>query len=328
MAISNNNELSKTTPLVTIVITVFKRVEFLREALESVLVQTFESYEIIVSDDGNSAAAKAICESVDQGGKIRYRFNQQRLGVALNVRAAIAEAKGKYIAILNDDDYWEPEFLSRLVAPLERDARRVLAFSDHWVMLGNGTIDVEQTARNTKTFKRDALPEGELRDTAKIVLNKTVPLVQAAVFRKDALNVARLVTNVAGAYDFWMSCLLATMDRPFYYVAERLTRYRTHQQMETLRPSADKFEPEVFIYRSLLEENYFPKWRKFIEQELAYMLYRCGRARLEFNDLPKARQLFNESIRLSPSWKTFLRLIVTYFPKQIRLSLSFTQPVD
>jgi hypothetical protein len=98
--------------------------------------------------------------------------------------------------------------------------------------------------------------------------------------------------------------------------------------METLRLAADKFEPEVFIYRSLLQANYFPEWQKFIEQQLAYMLYRCGRARLEFNDIEKARQLFKESLRLFLSWKAVLRLSITYLPRPIRLGLSFTQIVD
>ncbi|PZV14670.1 MAG: hypothetical protein DCF22_08450 [Leptolyngbya sp.] len=315
-------------PLVTVIVTVFKRVEFLRESLESALAQTFESYEIIVTDDANSEAAKAICESINRSDRIRYRSNKHRLGIALNLRVAILEARGRYIAVLNDDDYWEPNFLTRLVLPLEQDSRRVLAFSDHWVMLGDGKIDVEQTDRNTKIFKRDNLTEGDLRNTTELTLNKTIPLVQASVFRRDALDADLLVTDISGAYDFWIACLLAVTGQPFYYVAERLTRYRTHQQMETLRPTADKFEPEVFIYRSLLQANYFPEWQKLIEQQLGYMLYRCGRARLEFNDISKARQLFQESIRLSLSWKAVLRLIITYLPKQIRLGLSFTQLTD
>lgn len=315
-------------PLVTVIVTVFKRIEFLREALESALSQTLESYEIIVTDDADSDAAKAICKSINKPDRIRYRSNQQRLGVALNMRVAILEARGRYVAVLNDDDYWEPDFLSRLVLPLEQDFRRVLAFSDHYVMLEDGKIDLEQTDKNTKIFKRDNLAEGVLINTTELILNKTIPLVQAAIFRRDALDANLLVTNVAGAYDFWIACLLGVSGQPFYYVAERLTRYRTHQQMETLRPTADKFEPEVFIYRSLLQENYFPEWQQTIEQQLGYMLYRCGRARLEFNEIHKARQLFKESIHLSPSWKAILRMIITYFPKQIRLMLSFTQVVN
>jgi glycosyltransferase involved in cell wall biosynthesis len=315
-------------PLVTVIVTVFKRIEFLQEALESVLSQTFESYEIIVTDDANSDAAKAICESINKPDRIRYRSNQHKLGVALNMRAAILEARGKYVAVLNDDDYWEPNFLSRSIPPLEQDSRRVLVFSDHYVMLEDGKIDLEQTDKNTKIFKRDNLAEGELKNTTELILGKTIPLAQAAIFRRDALDANLLVTNVAGAYDFWIACLLGGSGRPFYYVAERLTRYRTHQQMETLRPTADKFEPEVFIYRSLLQENYFPQWQQTIEQELGYMLYRCGRAKLEFNEIHKARQLFKESIHLAPSWKAIARLIITYLPKQIRLGLSFTHLVD
>ncbi|QJB46747.1 glycosyltransferase family 2 protein [Dolichospermum flos-aquae] len=315
-------------PLVTVIVTVFKRVEFIREAIESVLAQTFESYEIIVTDDADSEAAKTICESVSRPDRVRYRSNKRRLGVALNLRVAILEARGKYVAILNDDDYWEPNFLFRLVLPLEQDSGRVLAFSDHWIMLQDGKIDMQQTDRNTKIFKRDKLSEGELRNTTDLALNKTIPLVQASVFRKEFLDTDLLVTNVSGAYDFWITCLLAVSGQPFYYVAERLTRYRTHPQMETLRLAADKFEPEVFIYRSLLQANYFPEWQKFIEQQLAYILYRCGRARLEFNDIEKARQLFKESLRLFLSWKAVLRLSITYLPRPIRLGLSFTQIVD
>lgn len=54
-------------PLVTVIVTVFKRVEFIREAIESVLAQTFESYEIIVTDDADSEAAKLFANQlVDQ----------------------------------------------------------------------------------------------------------------------------------------------------------------------------------------------------------------------------------------------------------------------
>jgi glycosyltransferase involved in cell wall biosynthesis len=317
-------EILDMDPLVTIIITVYKRVEFLQEALESALAQTFECYEVIVTDDSDNDAAKAICNSVSNPTKVRYRSNQSRLGVALNLRAALLEAKGKYIAILNDDDYWEPDFLLRLVEPLEKEPSRILAFSDHWIILADGQIDLAETENNTKIFKRDLLFEGELRNISEIVLNKTVPLVQAAVFRKSALNPDLIDMRVSGAYDFWISCQLAKLGKPFYYIAERLTRYRTHQQMETLRPTFDKFEPEIFIYRTLLEKNYFPDWQKFIEQELGYMLYRSGRAKLEFDDIEQARQFFRESINLSPSWKAIGRFVITYLPKSLRVSLSFT----
>src|SRR5207245_1619072 len=130
---------------------------------QSVLEQTFRSFEIIVADDSNHSEIKSICDSLHQP-KIRYRGNSFPVGVALNVRTAVSEAGGKYVAILNDDDTWEPDFLDLLVTPLENSSERVLAFADHWIMLSDGQIEVCRTDENTVRYRRDILAEGEMRN--------------------------------------------------------------------------------------------------------------------------------------------------------------------
>lgn len=97
------------TPKVSVIVTVFHRTEFLHKALQSALNQTFQDFEILVTDDSRSAKIRAIADSFGSD-KIRYRANAETLGVALNLRAAVAEAGGRYIAVLNDDDSWEPSF--------------------------------------------------------------------------------------------------------------------------------------------------------------------------------------------------------------------------
>ena len=308
-------------PLVTVIITVFKRIEFLPQAINSVLAQTFDSYEILVTDDANNPSTRSICESLNKTGKIRYRSNSERLGVALNLRAAILEAQGKYLAILNDDDFWKPDFLKDLVEPLEKDSRRVLAFSDHWIIREDSKIDREKTQINTKAFRRDVLSEGELNNTVELALNKTIPLCQACIFRKEALNVDLLDCNVAGAYDFWISCLLAATGRPFFYKAKRLSLYRIHFQMETYRITPNKFQPEVFIFRTLLENNYFPEWKRFLQQKLGRMLFRHGKAQLVSNFLKEARILFIQSMYFSPHWKPVVGLFASYLPGKARYLL-------
>src|ERR1700737_2804237 len=81
-------------PLVSVVVTVYDRVQFLRNALQGVLEQTFRSFEIIVTDDSNNSELKSICDSFQQR-EIHYRFNSSPLGVALNLRAAISETRGR-----------------------------------------------------------------------------------------------------------------------------------------------------------------------------------------------------------------------------------------
>ena len=91
-------------PKATVIVTVFRRTQFLRQALMSALHQTFRSLEIIVTDDSSSSEIKAICDSFHDS-RIRYRANTATLGVALNLRTAMKEAGGKYIAILNSGSH-------------------------------------------------------------------------------------------------------------------------------------------------------------------------------------------------------------------------------
>jgi len=203
---------------VSVIITVFERLNYLADAIKSALDQTLMPLEIIVTDDSSSKKIETICNSFNHA-KIRYRNNKLNLGVALNVRAAISEAKGKYIAILNDDDIFEPAFIEKLIAPLRKHEDRVLAFSDYWFISQDGKIDEKLTDDVAAIYGRDILPKGEVENLNEFVLEKNgVPLAMAAIFRKDALNLKLLSREVEGAYDFWISCLLASTGRPVYYV--------------------------------------------------------------------------------------------------------------
>ena len=256
-------------PLVTVIVTVYQRTDFLAHALRSVLAQTFSNYEVIVADDSGRGVAQAVCAPFAQDPRVHYTANPRTCGVAVSVQLAITRSRGQYIAILNDDDLWEPEFLARLVGPLEADNRRVLAFADHWIMSEDGELDVEASDRNTSRYGRAALAEGDLADPGSFVLVENgVPLAMGSLFRRAALDCGMLVPQVAGAYDFWISCLLAATAQRFYYVPSRLTRYRVHSRMETARRGPDKSRCMAFIFKALLDKNYFPTRRSYLTRRL------------------------------------------------------------
>lgn len=314
-----------TTPKVSIIVTVFNRTEFLATALQSALDQSFQDFEIIVTDDSSSAAIRGICEEF-RSDKIRYRINPERLGVALNLRAAVAEAQGKYIAILNDDDLWEPEFLARLVAPLEQDEGRVLCFSDHWIVDGKGSVDVAETDINSARYGRTALPAGDVADFADLVLVKNgVPLAMGSVFRADAFDWAKIVKEVSGAYDYWISCLLASSGGRACYVPARLTRYRVHGAMETVRKAADKNENQVYIQQALLSEPAFSRYREMLTQRYAGALYQVGKDKLAFNRTQEAREFLSRSLKAAFDKKALACLCLAYLPAPLR-SAVFARP--
>jgi glycosyltransferase involved in cell wall biosynthesis len=306
-------------PEVTVIITVYQRTDFLSQAVESALAQTFQAREIIVADDSGNAAARAICQPWAEAGQIRYRANPETLGIARSLRAAITEAQGEFISVLNDDDIWEPNFLASLVPPLRVGAKRAIAFSDHWIMSESGVIDEVETEANTRRYGRAALAEGDVPNPAHFVLVENgVPLAMASVFRKEAIDWSLLTTEVSGAYDFWISCLLAASGKKFFYVPQRLTRYRIHPKSETGRRAPDKSENQVYIFSQLLERNCFPELRSYLRSRLASALFRLGRDRLFFDRVREARAYFLESFRMRPDWRPVLATFLSFFPGPLR----------
>lgn len=301
-------------PKVSVIVTVFRRTEFLTEALQSVLGQTFQDFEVIVTDDSGSDAIRAISES--QGSeKIRYRTNAETLGIALNLRAAVGEARGKYVAILNDDDAWEPEFLQSLVAPLDEDSGRVLAFCDHWIVDGRGVIKQSETDANSQLYGRARLQPGDVEHFDRFaVIGNGVPLAMGSVFRIDAFDWSRVVKDVGGAYDYWITCLLAASGKRAYYVPQRLTRYRVHEAMETARQAPDKNNNLVYINQTLLRDEMFPGLRGDLVQHYARALFIVGRDRLRFNQKLQARDYLARSVKQAFDKKAFVCLCLSYLP--------------
>ncbi len=97
-------------PKVSVVIPTCNRPDLLSQAIQSVLMQTFQDFEIIVVDDGTESVAQAVESFKDS--RIRYIKNIGVHGGGAARNLGIKEAKGDFIAFLDDDDEWLPEKLS------------------------------------------------------------------------------------------------------------------------------------------------------------------------------------------------------------------------
>src|SRR4051812_33540854 len=100
--------------LVSVVLPTRLRDGYLAEALASAITQTYRHIEIIVSDSGASDATRDLVASFNDE-RVRYRRNPPSSDSLANHVAAISEAVGEYVAVLHDDDIWEPRFLEQLV---------------------------------------------------------------------------------------------------------------------------------------------------------------------------------------------------------------------
>ena len=105
-------------PKVSVIIPTYNRAAKVRNAIASVLAQTFSDLEVIVVDDGSSDdTGQILGESF--GDRIRY-YAQANQGVSVARNKGIAEARGEWIAFLDSDDLWEKDKLEWQFKALER----------------------------------------------------------------------------------------------------------------------------------------------------------------------------------------------------------------
>lgn len=127
-------------PLVSVIIPTYNRIDYICEAIDSVLVQTYEDYEIIVVDDGSTKVnVRNALEPYMH--KIKYIY-QENKGLAAARNTGINNSNGKFLAFLDDDDLFEPNKLEIQSKILEKNPDVGVVYSDCYVFDTNNSTKV------------------------------------------------------------------------------------------------------------------------------------------------------------------------------------------
>jgi glycosyltransferase involved in cell wall biosynthesis len=94
---------------VSICIPAYKHVEYLEKLLDSILIQSFKEFEVVITDDSNDSSVKDLIEKYQQKFVITYQKNPAPLGTPENWNEAMRKAKGDWIKLMHDDDWFADE---------------------------------------------------------------------------------------------------------------------------------------------------------------------------------------------------------------------------
>jgi glycosyltransferase involved in cell wall biosynthesis len=112
--------------LISVIVPVYNGERYLREALDSILAQTYRPLKIIVADDGSTDGTPEVAAAY--GERITY-LRQSNQGYAAAKNLGLSAAEGDFIAFLDDDDVWHPEKLMRQMARLRERPEIGLCFT-------------------------------------------------------------------------------------------------------------------------------------------------------------------------------------------------------
>jgi glycosyltransferase involved in cell wall biosynthesis len=221
--------------LVSVIIIFLNAESFIEEAIESVLAQTYQRWELLLVDDGSSDASTEIARrcAVQNHKQVRYLEHpgHQNRGMGASRNLGIRQAQGEYVAFLDADDVWLPQKLERQVT--------ILNSQPEAAMLYGNTRYWHSWTGNTEDRQRDYVPELGVQTNTLVHPPRLLPLFlkgKAAVpcpcsilVRRDALEqIGGFEESFHGMYEdqaFYAKICLA---RPIFVSSECLDLYRQH----------------------------------------------------------------------------------------------------
>lgn len=324
MTVLTTNQLSiystKPSPLVSVIIPTYNRPDYLKEALASVVRQTYSNIEIIVSDNCSPENPQPIVDSF-QDDRICFIRNEKNLGLFTNTMNAFKQTQGTYVVCVNDDDQLEPNFLEKLVPPLEGNPDLVIAFSDHYMVDAAGQIDRIETEKFTRKHRRDRLQAGIYQPYWQLGLVGSPIAICSSVIRRVIINWDEIPAEVGGAWDMYVHYLCARTGLGAYYCPDRLMRYRVHAQSQTSSYSAkntttniQRQQSHILCYEHFLADDRLAPLHPSIQRAWAHAMTSIGINLIRDNRSQEARSYLLKSLTQSPSFRTIAASIFSILP--------------
>lgn len=195
-------------PKVSAIIPTYNRLPMLKKAVDSVLNQDFEDFELIVVDDGSTDGTG---EAMKQfGGRVKLIQHSENKGVSAARNEGILHSKGKYIAFLDSDDLWIKEKLKIQVAFLDDNPQYPLCYTDEiWIRRGKRVNPRFKHAKYSGWIFEKCLPL--------CMISPSSAMMRKTLFPKVGLFDEAL--PVCEDYDFW---LRISARFPIFFINRRL----------------------------------------------------------------------------------------------------------
>ncbi|MBV7340100.1 glycosyltransferase family 2 protein [Chloroflexi bacterium TSY] len=263
--------MSNHKPLVSGIIIFLNAKKYLAEAIESVLAQTYDNWELFLVDDGSTDGSTAIAQDYarQHSHKVFYleHENHQNRGKNASRNLGVAQAQGKYIALLDGDDVWLPDKLAEQVAILEQmpEAGMLYGRTQLWVSWTGDVEKLEQDSFSDLGVAPDTLVQPPRLLMLLLEGITQTPTTCNAILRKS-------VFDEIGGFDedyhdiFEDQIFFAKVELAYpVFVADNVwAKYRQHPESSFAQYSEARIKDRIIRYSTRLK---FLKWLERYLQE-------------------------------------------------------------
>lgn len=232
--------------LCSVVMPAYNSEKYIAEAIESVIKQTYKNWELIVVNDASTDDTEKIIKSYQERDKrIKLISLSENQGVASARNTAIQNAKGRYIAFLDADDYWEKEKLQKQIQ-----------------ILNNSNVDISYTAYLMMDEIGQTIKKRSVKEILKIndLLKENSIIFSSVVCKKESIKNKRFKSEWYHE-DYVFLLDLVKAGKIFKGIDEILMQYRVHRNGRSFNKlTAVKYRWKIYreyLNMSLLKSLYY-----------------------------------------------------------------------
>lgn len=293
--------MSENTPYFSIVLPTYNREQFIGEAIESVISQTNKDWELLIVNDASTDETGKIIENYCSEN-IRIFNLSDNSGVSVARNTALENARGKYIAFLDDDDLLDSSFLQVMQCQIELDKTQ---YDFYWS--GIGVFDnVDSTEKIIKSETIWSV-DSKIKKNSMLLLKKIALSHGMVINARSLRKVGYFDKNFINSEDKDLFLRMIKMDLKYKTVPKMLVLKRSHNFSQLSHNSDNAVRvrsAEMIIDKHSKFLSMNPKLLKMLKASLARKYYRASRIRKGRGVL---KELFIQSydLRILFKWLKF-----------------------
>jgi glycosyltransferase involved in cell wall biosynthesis len=281
--------MTNQSPKVSIILPTYNRAYLIGRAIQSILNQTYQDFEIIIIDDGSKDDTEKIIRGFkEKDNRIKYISFDANKGAAAARNAGIKMSKGEYITFQDSDDEWVIDKLEKQMKVIETSSENIVVYCGFWRIDGDEKIyipDINILNREGNINKE--LLKGNFVGTPSILLPKK-NLEKVGMFDENLSRLQDwdLAIRLSKYYNFKL------IDEPLYisYVLSDSISANYEALIIAMQIILAKYQDEIYKDHKIIKA-----WSIKFNSIAKYLLNN--------NDIKKAKQLYWRAIKLYPFWR-------------------------
>jgi glycosyltransferase involved in cell wall biosynthesis len=264
---------------------------YLGEAVESVLNQTLQGYELIIVDDGSTDRTKEVCEPYLENSRVHYIF-QANAGPAKARNTGIEASSGEFICFLDDDDVWKPIKLQRQIQFIDNQLHDL----GNWGMVFTWAELID--AQGNIIGYRGHRQEGAIYKY--LLFENIIDATSSVLIKREVFDKIGLFDETFKQCEDWDMWLRIAKDYYIYHVKDYLVRYREHESRLSSR-NEEAFFYETAVLKKALStappgiSSVDVHASSYINRSIVYF---------SFGNYQEFRKMFIKGARVSPKLVT------------------------